>query len=199
MHSIAVKIADAITLKLPTDLNTDKYHDTRTRGEKEDGTQQTCHYCGYSSAHPTCPARGKECKRCHKMGHFARACSAKTVREIRLTHSPLSLSTSSDESVLSVEFPMPSKAPTVTTLVNNFPVNFVLDTGASVNIISGRVYNGLKHKPPLRNMTTRIFPYRSRQALPIRGFINATIRFRDKACKAKIFVIDSESWTTELT
>ena len=127
---------------------------------KKDGGQ-TCHYCGYSSTLPTCPARGQECRNCYKTNHFARVCYSKPVRQICFTHTSVSPFTSSDESVFMIIPPTSTKTPKVTAFVNDSPVTFVLDTGTSVNIISGCVYNGLKHRPAIHRTTTRLFAYRS--------------------------------------
>ena len=89
--------------------------------------------------------------------------------------------------------PTSTKTPKVTALVNDSPVTFVLDTDASVNIISGHVYNGLKHRPATYRMTTRLSAYRYKQAIPVRGFIDTTMKFRGKCCRAKIFLVDDES------
>ena len=89
--------------------------------------------------------------------------------------------------------PTSTKTPQVTALVNDSPVTYVLVTGVSVNIISGRVYNGLKHRPAIHHTKTRLFAYRSQQAIPVRGFIETTMKFQGKCCKAKIFVLDYES------
>ena len=127
------------------------------------------------------------------MNHFARVCNSKLVRQICFTHSSVSPSTSSDESVFMIISPTSTKTSKVTTLVNNSLVTFILGTGASVNIISGHVYNGLKYRPAIHLMITRIFAYRCQQTIPVQGFIDTTMKFRGKCCRAKIFVVDNES------
>ena len=89
--------------------------------------------------------------------------------------------------------PTSTKTPKVTALVNNSPVTFVLNTGTSVNVISGRVYNDLKHRPTIHRTTTRLFAYRCQQAIPVRTFIDTTMKFCGKCSKPKIFVVDDES------
>ena len=53
--------------------------------------------------------------------------------------------------------------------------------------------NGLKHKPAIHCTTTRLFAYRFQQVIPVRGFIDTTMKFRGKCFRAKIFVVDDES------
>ena len=35
-----------------------------------------CGNCGYPASHPRCPAKGKECRKCQKPGHFATVCKS---------------------------------------------------------------------------------------------------------------------------
>ena len=43
----------------------------------------SCHCCGGPSSHASCPAKGKECRRCHKMNNFAHVCiSRPKIRQI---------------------------------------------------------------------------------------------------------------------
>ena len=38
-------------------------------------SSKTCFNCGLAVSHDTvCPAKGKECKACHRIGHYARCC-----------------------------------------------------------------------------------------------------------------------------
>ena len=38
-------------------------------------TPKTCYNCGGEYPHSfRCPAEGRECNNCHKLGHFARVC-----------------------------------------------------------------------------------------------------------------------------
>ena len=99
-------------------------------GYTKDG-RQTCYYCGYSSTHPACPARGQDCRNCNKMNHFARVCNSKLVRQICSTHSSVSRSKSSDESVFMIILHTTIKTCKVTALINDSPVTLVLDTGAN--------------------------------------------------------------------
>ena len=149
------------------------------RGYKKDGGQ-TCHYCGYSSTHPTCPARGQLYRNCHKTNHFVRL--SKPVRQIWFTHSSVSPTTSSDKSVFMIIPPTSTKTPKVTTLINDSPV---LDTGASVNIISGWT----SYTPHDNSIICLQIPTGN----TVRGFIDTTMKFRGKCCRAKIFVVDDES------
>jgi hypothetical protein len=42
--------------------------------ERTQPTGTVCGYCAYTHSQGTCPARGQVCRKCAKIGHFARAC-----------------------------------------------------------------------------------------------------------------------------
>ncbi|KAJ8893095.1 hypothetical protein PR048_005678 [Dryococelus australis] len=42
-------------------------------------TRRKCPKCGYNHPQRTCPAVGKECKKCGKVGHFSKVCRSKQV------------------------------------------------------------------------------------------------------------------------
>jgi hypothetical protein len=47
-----------------------------------------CGYCAYSHAAGNCPARGQECRRCGKIGHFSRACRSTRFTSTTTTRTP---------------------------------------------------------------------------------------------------------------
>ena len=52
------------------------------RGNSHSNQNKTCFSCGGSYPHLTyCPAEGKECKKCYRIGHFARCCKSSEGRK----------------------------------------------------------------------------------------------------------------------
>ena len=153
-----------------------------------------CRYCGGLSSHTSCPARGKECRRCHKMNHFARVCHFKTkVRQIDFferEREPES-SESSEESLFNITNRQISKTPAVMANIMKTQVNFLIDTGASVNVLNGTVYDKLCVKPKLQNPCPLIFAYGSDEPLPVRGFFRADISYKNSHVDAGFYVIDA--------
>ena len=45
-------------------------------------SQQVCRYCGSSHPPRQCPAYGKTCTECNKIGHFQRVCRCKETRAL---------------------------------------------------------------------------------------------------------------------
>ena len=79
-----------------------------------------------------------------------------------------------------------------TIFVNDSPGTFVVDTGFSVNILPGCSYDALQQRPTIHDTATQVFTYRSKQAVPVLGFITTHIKIKKKCCRAKIFIVDDE-------
>ena len=95
-------------------------------------------------------------------------------------------------SVFMIIPPTSTKTPKVTALVNDSPVTFVQDTGTSVNIISGRVYIGLKQTNQTPHDNSIIcLQITTGNACPRIYWYHDEIP--GKCCRAKIFVVDYES------
>ena len=156
-----------------------------------------CHYCGGPSSHASCPAKGKERRRCHKMNHFAHVCISKTeIRQIRSNsfvrehgREYRSLE-SSDESVFKVSDRPTSKTPAITANILKTKVNFLIDTGASVNILKGHDYDKHCVKPKLQSPSPLIYAYGSKDPLSVRGFFSANIAYKGKHANAGFYVVN---------
>ena len=183
-------------------------HPQRRRGSNyQQYSQRSCHYCGNAVSHQQCPAKGKECSYCHKIGHFSRVCNQRKIRQLNaedyieaedLDVSTLDLdsgSSSSDESVFvinkSTSIKLNSKQPLVNANLLNTQVNFLIDTGASVNIVSGKTFANFKTKPKLKTPHNFIFAYGSTKPLNVRGYFNADIEFKNNCTNTYFYVIDS--------
>ena len=118
-----------------------------------------CGAPGWSKTHE-CPAKGKKCAKCGKIGHFAKKCrSDKSVNHIR------------DEAASSAEEDdwMPSNIHlikqsinamnprrsdgqqfyTTTLLVNNRPIKFIIDSGSPVSLIPQQRFNNITPTRPV--------------------------------------------------
>ena len=114
-----------------------------------------CMRCGQTPGHrlQACPARNDRCTVCNKIGHFSRLCLHAETNDLREVHhnnedeTPLEC----QEFILGIKEVAPSQAWTATLNVGaeSNKVNFKVDTGADVTIISLQEYNLLPHKPVL--------------------------------------------------
>ena len=164
-----------------------------SRPQRNDQVKR-CHWCGSTDIHgkTNCPARDKQCNSCNEYGHFARVCRSGNPRrpgqrvnradnvEDQSRHEEQQVTDEfanavvSDEYVFNVqESDRRLKSPCNILVDTNVPVNFIPDTGASVNIVDFETYTKLKqykHYPLLRT-NTRIFAYGSSDPLPLKGMV----------------------------
>ncbi|KAF4524187.1 hypothetical protein B566_EDAN011020, partial [Ephemera danica] len=114
-----------------------------------------CMCCGQTPGHrlQACPARNDRCTICNKIGHFSRLCLHAETNDLREVHhnnedeNPLEC----QDFILGIKEQAPSQVWTATLNVGaeSNKVNFKVDTGADVTIITVQEYNLLPHKPVL--------------------------------------------------
>ena len=93
-----------------------------------------------------------------------------------------------DDFVFSVDDHKP-KQPTATVKVNGTFVRFIVDTGASVNIMEENVFNKLNHKPPLQRAPSSIYAYGSNTPMITLGAFHAELETNNKLSEALIYVV----------
>ena len=113
-----------------------------------------CMRCGRNHAEgEQCPAKGKKCMKCNKIGHFAAACYSKTaVQEITEADEDedtvflgsVELKQSKD-ALLAEDEPLWR----TTLTLADMPVSFKIDSGANTSVMSEATYETLQHKPKL--------------------------------------------------
>ena len=82
------------------------------------------------------------------------------------------------------------KQPKMAVKVNNSCTNFVVDSGASVNIMDEESFAQLQPKPALRMTQSNIYTYGAKSPLSLKGSFHATVESKDKITDAQIFVAD---------
>ena len=121
-----------------------------------------CNRCGapnWSRQHE-CPARGKKCAKCGKIGHFPKSCRS----NMKINHIQDEETSSAEEdewapdtihsikqkihSIQSTSINGPEFF-TVTALFNNRPIKFIIDSGSPVTLIPKSLFNNITPLKPL--------------------------------------------------
>ena len=110
-----------------------------------------CNECNWSKQHE-CPARGKKCAKCGKLGHYAKCC--RSMRKINHIADEETESANEDDwtpdKIHSIQQKIKSMGATNkngipfytrTLLVNNRPIKFIVDTGSPVTLIPKLRFN----------------------------------------------------------
>lgn len=110
--------------------------------------QRRCRFCSYEHLPRSCPAYGKKCSNCNKLNHFASMCGAKSVRTISIDERDANVtidsSNNSDEFYINAIL-NPNQITKIknswkeTISINNILIEFKLDSGSDVNIISAKI------------------------------------------------------------
>lgn len=168
-----------------------------------------CRKCGLNWPHTNgpCPAAGKICRACGKPNHFAKMCLSKRAREVKPTASqggrrsqvhqvrvqpeiqPTSSNESSDDEYLfTLGRDGDKKVPKITVTVNGVPIDMMIDTGASTNIMDEAAF--VKLEPmELQPTTSQIFSYGSDSRLSVLGKFQASVKAHGKTVTTTIHVV----------
>ena len=129
-----------------------------TKFEKVDCNR--CEAPNWSRQHE-CPARGKKCAKCGKIGHFAKCCrtnkrvnhimeeETSSVNEDDWTPNTIHSVKQKIHSTRSINSNGPDFF-TITALVNNRPIKFIIDSGSPVTLIPKSLFNNITKLHPLK-------------------------------------------------
>ena len=171
--------------------------------------KKCCFYCGGEYPHSSvCPAKGKTCRSCSKIGHFASVCRSnsnkkqvggKVVPEVQL--SDLVSSSSEDEVVYTVNSPA-KRGITLQTKINKVTLLLAVDSGATVNLLNKRDFQAVNKKVSpitLQQATIKMFSYNSKEPIPVLGKFQVQVEFKHNNVKRVCFyVVDSYTSTSSL-
>lgn len=93
------------------------------------------------------------------------------------------------------------KRPTVNLNVDGNQICVVIDTGATVNVMSDMVYESLHHKSNLQQVSTKTCAYGAKHLLPVLVKFCTKIQYKDTVISDEFFVAKSlrETLSTKLS
>ncbi|XP_028418333.1 uncharacterized protein K02A2.6-like [Dendronephthya gigantea] len=180
----------------------------QVRDKKTHLSRSKCYRCNGNYPHTgVCPAMGKTCNTCHKQNHFAAVCRQRKSQERPrnfkgqkkkqqhrvnkvATKSQHNTSSSEDEYVfMTVGANVKTKVhPTAMVTIGKENIEFIVDTGATVNLIEESDYLRLKDVK-LKKTSTKIFPYDSQVPLKLLGKFEAVIETNGKLTVTEFYVV----------
>lgn len=157
-----------------------------------------CGKCGYRhSASERCAAYNVKCYRCDKIGHFAKCCKAKFTRELLETPGGESGEDCTDENGELLLYDICIDAQdssreswTEIISVNGINIRFKLDSGADASVMSLKSFQSAGFKVNKLKQCNTVLREISKKQLPVVGYFEANLQFRNKTINQKIFVLN---------
>ena len=173
----------------------------------------------YPHENRPCPAKNSVCNHCGVKGHFAKVCRSRENKEQEKDRkkgfsSPdkrrqtqrhgikkqqanaveasqrRSNDESSEEEYVYTVVKERNKKTHANVKVNGQNVHFLIDTGATVDIIDANTFEKLNKKVSLQKSSTKIYAYGFQTPLPLKGQFQATVESKKRYTVSQIYVID---------
>jgi len=132
--------------------------------------------------HPTTATRGR--------GRGRRFQQPQHVRHVDNDQQSDGESKSDDNSsyVFSVGNVSASKQPTTQVDIQGTKIKFIIDSGASVNLIDEKQWSSMRNRPHLKQAKSKIFSYGSKTPMPILGMFDATVESNNRITVGTFYV-----------
>ena len=166
------------------DVNYVRNPTRRFRAKRDDAEIRNCKFCGKTHQIRQCPAFGKICSCCKKKNHLAAVCRSKP------THYMSDHSSEEDFGFLQANEVFSIEERTSEVFINGVRITMQIDTGASVSVISSRIWKSLG-KPRLNKSMKRMESYDGR-TLRTLGKFETTLEKDDRYYPAELIVIESD-------
>ena len=176
---------------------------SRRNSAKHDNNNRlksVCYCCGnegHRAKDAQCPALNKTCRRCGKPGHFARVCRQTTRKPKNDWANARQLEQSDDDSseneclfTLTANNVHHRSDSLHTLEIEHIPVQMLIDSGASVNVLDLETYR-LNARKGVQMMPTnlRVYAYGSTTPLNILGTVSGRVKCNSDEIVAKFVVV----------
>lgn len=155
------------------------------RNQTSKDQEKRCYRCdslGHLSSDEKCPARGKKCNKCHGTGHFAKCCKIKKQHKDQKPKGgkySANLVETADNDDEEFAFVVTGDVhPKLVLNIGGIPnVKFIIDSGASCNVIDRQLCETLKERK-VKCVSSRcqkkLFAYGSTEPLKVAGSFTAS-------------------------
>ena len=188
--------------------------DRNREHQQSASTDTICENCGIRGHLPRerpCPARNRDCDACGNVGHFARVCRTQRsggLRPINQIETDCMTDTDCEEEFENnhkngaavdrddddVMFSVRTSGNTVLPTpvqVNNIPLNVIVDSGSSVDIIDEYAYRWMRSRSSALRLTpcrAKVFPYGSHRPIPLLGQVIAKVSTSSSSTATRLLV-----------
>ena len=151
---------------------------------------RTCSFCGrnWHASLYECPARGVTCRSCCGHNHYERVC-LKNRRQQNVGELAQSCVEEDNEYFLGDVDEGTNGKWKVNLLVQGQQLNFKVDSGADVNVITINQWNQMRNKPPLQRNNSRVTSLG--KELTVLGTFTGSIKYMKQTLRCTFFVIDT--------
>lgn len=172
----------------------EKPHSRQNYQMQHHSAKTDCRNCGGNWPHDGgrshCPAWGRTCRACNKMGHFAKLCRATNKPAVQAISQACQDDSSSDEEhifVTKTASPT-SSSPKAVILINDVPITFVIDTGATVSIVGENEIKNCHLDEKLEKTSVKVFSYKATTPLQLLGKATVTMVHKERCSQEEIFI-----------
>ena len=170
----------------------------RQSQETGNGRQgKECYRCGQSGhfgRDPSCPARGKTCRKCNGRDHFSHVCRSRNTYRGNVNQLE-EYETANREYAFHVQ--EQTNANTMNIFVGGICLNVLVDSGATSNIISEETWESLKAQGIVCHSSQascgkQLYAYASKTPLEVKGGFTCDTEIGTKISKAEFLVVGGD-------
>lgn len=151
---------------------------------------RNCLRCGRTHGKNKCPAFKQTCNYCKKLNHFASQCTSK--------HNSIHVidkCDDNDDTDINIDTIVMNKKGlvnwTVDLQINETEINFKIDTGSSVNIITDKQLKETKVSPKIKKSVANLISYTNNK-IPTIGLTNLQIQYKNKKYDFEFHVVKGD-------